>query len=152
MRPFDELLERRDQIVRADRVARRRIGPRAKADVVDPLHNHEPLHARLHQHVAIEASQRADARAVAQYPIAGDALIQYGDVRATRGRQTAGQKAGPATIGIGRRHRAIGDGISKSDDRRRIRRRGHIDIGQPIIRLRGGGVRDRQSARLRCLL
>ena len=70
MRPFDELLQRRDQIVRAHRIAGRRTGPQSEANVIDPFQYHEPLHARLRQHVAIESGQRVHACAIAQQPVA----------------------------------------------------------------------------------
>ena len=51
------------------------------------------------------------------------------------------RKAGPATIRVGRGHRAIGNGIAESYDGGCIRGRGDIDVGQEVERLRCGCVR-----------
>ncbi len=137
VRAFDELLQRRDQIVGGDR-----IGGRTQPDVIDAFENHEPLDARLRQHIAIEAGQRVDARAVAQKAITRDALVQHGDVRAARSGQPAEQETWPTMIGVRRRDRAIGDGVSKSHNRRSVGSGGNIDVRQEIERLRGRSIGD----------
>src|SRR4029453_1921734 len=42
-------------------------------------------HARLDEHIAVEARQRADARTVTEHAVAGDPLVEHADSRVRRG-------------------------------------------------------------------
>ena len=75
--------------------------------------------AGLVQRVALEPGQRIDADvegALAQHPVAGDACVEDGHLRAARLRhQPRGQIIRPAMIRVWRRAGAVGNRVAKGD-------------------------------------
>src|ERR1700677_475656 len=90
------------------------------ANVVDPLHQHDPPQSRGREHVAIQPRQSAGAeevlRMIMQDAIAADASVYDADGRRPRpGRQTFRQPVGPAVVGVNLRTVAVGDRVPESD-------------------------------------
>ena len=80
VRALDQLLHAADQIVGVMAFSGAALARVALPDVVDAFQNHHPLHARLRDHVAVEARQGIGGGALAQNAIAGDALIHDGEI------------------------------------------------------------------------
>ena len=89
---LDHLLHSADQIVRGQgRTCCRCASPAREVHVVNAFQDHQPFHAWLAQHIAVETGQRGDSCAVTEDLIAGDAHIQYGNIGSGRvGDQTFG--------------------------------------------------------------
>ena len=69
------------------------------------------------EHIAVETSQRADARAVAEHAVAGDAQIQHRKVgRRFIGDQPLREQRRPALVGVDRGGGAVGDRIAEGHD------------------------------------
>ena len=137
VRLFHELPDRCDEIFRHDGVGG--VGSRtcAASDIVDAFEQNYPRHARLAQHILVEASQRVHAGNVAQNPVPADALIHHRDRRRCRiAQQTLRQAGRPGVVGIGRRTRSVGNRVSERDDRRGIRGGQHVNSRKPIPGLR----------------
>ena len=119
------------------------------AEIVDAFQHDHVLHARLRQHVAIEARQRVDAeadirRAVVQDAIAADAGVEHADLRAAAPRlQTVRQNVRPAMIGVHGGAGAVGDRIAERHHRGGRFRRQHIHAGEKHPGGDGRAVRER---------
>ncbi len=138
VRLFDDLAVGRDEVLSGEAFAG---GSKAVADVIDAFENHQPLDARLAEDVAVEAGQGARACAVMQHAVAANALIRDAEVGSLLlGGEAGGQQGGPGVIGLGGGAGAVSDGIAEGHDGAGGGGRIHVDGGQPVVRLGGGGV------------
>lgn len=99
------------------------------------VRQHDPAHAGLTQHVAIEAVRhaRTDERfcSVIQQPIAADAGIDHGYGRELRvGLQPGRESIRPASVRVFGRTDSIRNGIAQNDHRAGIGAGGNFDVGQ----------------------
>ena len=135
MSAFDHLGESGDDVFRGDRFRGGR-GGAGVANVVDAFENHEVFHARLREHVGIEAGKRVDAelrtfggRAFVENAVAADTHVHDGEF-GTGFAQARGEGIGPAVIGVHCGARAVGDGVAKRHDRAGGGRGEDIHAGQ----------------------
>jgi hypothetical protein len=148
VRPHDQLLVSGNEVLGA--------GSRSLTgvpDVVDPFHHDDVCDARLTQHVGFEPGQRVDARAVralAEHAVAADAGVQDSDVPG-RGRceQASREHVGPPAVRVGRRCRAVGNGVAERHDDASSVRGVHLDTRQEKPAERG--VDDGQPGRARVI-
>jgi hypothetical protein len=133
----DQLPVRGDHARRRHRRFLRRERALRPADIVYPHQHHHRMHARLRQHVLLEARGRIGTHAVAQQARAGDACIDH---RHAAGAEVPGELVGPAPVTVGRRAIAVGDGVAECDHRARRCRR--ID---PDPRQQGAAVQRRRT-------
>ncbi len=132
MRPFDDLLQTHDEVLRADHLVNKRhlrgrsaVGqswPHVRpADVVDALQHDQVNDPRLCQNISIEARQRADARTIVQNAISTDPLVKHGQPGSTLlARQTTCQNIRPVAVISLLRPYAIGNRIAKCHSRCRL--------------------------------
>ena len=101
VRAVDQLLVTRDELLRADLVARIR-GIGSPIDVVDALEHDDVRDARLHQHVAVESLERARLRRpgestrLPEMPALTIALTG-----SFRSKKSPGKDVGPAGVRVG---------------------------------------------------
>ncbi len=124
----------------------RRFEPVRGGDVVATLQQQHPAHARLVQHIALQARQRTrpaiGRHAVVEDAIAGDAGVHHGDGRQRRiTLQPLREPIGPARIGVFAGAHAIGDRIAQHDEGARARWRGDFQIGQQVAGIVGFAFR-----------
>ena len=83
--------------------------------------------------VAVEACECADACAVAEDAVSGDALVYDGDFGGGWiGYEALGEDAGPAAVGVGRGGGAVGDGVAEGYDGGGVGRCLDVDAGDPV--------------------
>ena len=157
--PLDQRPVARDQVVdRRPRIVERH------PDVVGRLEDDDVGRPQLQQHVAVEpreaarpeepvgvrrllrirgrgaagAAEDAEARVVAEHPVAGNADVQDAGRRvAELGREPPRQEVGPAPVRVDRRPAAVGDGIAHCHHGAGRRVRPHVDARQvePLLRV-----------------
>ena len=97
------------------------------ANVVDGFENDDVLHARLRDHVAVEAGERAGAGVVMQDAVAANALVKHADVGGLWvGEQAAGEFVGPACVLVYGGEGSVGNAVAERDDGGRLG--GHFDV------------------------
>jgi len=97
-----------------------------EVDVVDALQQDDPTHARLTKHIAIEPCQSADSSTVAKNLIAGDALVDDGDMWACLPfTQPLGEQCRPGLVFVDRCCISIRDGIAQAGNGKVIGGRNH---------------------------
>ena len=101
------------------------------ADVVDALHEHNPLESGRREHVAVEPRQRVRAEQVlgviVQDAVAADAGVHHAYRRSARARgETLRQPVRPALVAVDLRMIAVGDRVAERDECRRLS--GGLDV------------------------
>jgi hypothetical protein len=142
---LDDLPIGGNEVVCGERQGRRRSGgvrTSGRGDVVDPLEQRDPPGARHAERVRRQPRQAAVV--VAEDTVAGDAGVHDSEARRPPVcLQPGSQERRPHGAGIRCRLIAVRDRVPERDDGLGIRRRHHIDAGQPVVRLgRRGGIGD----------
>ena len=132
----DHLLHRADEVVGGDEREVGRSGSGGASGpvhIVDALEDEEVFDSGLGDDVAVEAGECADACAVAEDAVSGDALVDDGDFGGGGiGYESLGEDAGPAAIGVGCGGGAVGDGVAEGYDGVGVGGCLDVDAGDPI--------------------
>ena len=104
-----------------------------RVHVVNAFEDEEVLDARLGDDIAVEAGECADAGAVGENLVTGDALIDDGDFGGGGiGYEALGEDAGPTAVSVGRGGGAVGDGVAEGDDGGGFGGGLDVDAGDPV--------------------
>ena len=138
MRPQRHLLQTGDHLLGRDLL----LGLRpAVAQIVGSQHHDRMRHARLRQHVAIEATQAAVAADVVQDAVAAEPLVHHAHRAATACDEPSRKLVRPAAERVVGGDVGIGQRIAERHDAAGLRGRQHVDavdeipvVGQPADR------------------